>query len=88
MPTFSYNDSCFIILHFLYLLTTVISGQDVVSAIEQVGSDQGKTRVPGKFSASLFDEMDKPIDSYSQMKMPCLSTSFYIVTIADCGQLR
>jgi cyclophilin family peptidyl-prolyl cis-trans isomerase len=26
----------------------VISGQSVVSAIEQVGSDSGRTRVPGK----------------------------------------
>ena len=28
---------------------TVISGLDVVSAVEQVGSDSGRTRVPGEF---------------------------------------
>jgi hypothetical protein len=28
---------------------SVISGYDVVSAVEQVGSDSGRTRVPGEY---------------------------------------
>lgn len=36
----------FHILLFIVRFGKVVSGQDVVSAVEQVGSESGKTRVP------------------------------------------
>lgn len=65
----------------------VISGQDVVSAIEQVGSESGRTRVQGTYDvviqeALLLDQLIWP-DSHHGNQLDCVvykDTSIICVT--------
>ena len=66
----------------------VISGLDVVSAIEQVGSESGRTRVQGTCTSCVF--LSAAIIHSQLMLIICIiiSVPLLAVVIADSGQLR